>query len=48
MRFVVDRAALEQDFVRVLRFSYDHINPPMRHTHPHIYVAVTEGQMGEP
>jgi hypothetical protein len=51
MRFVVDRVALEQGSVPVLRFSYDHITPPMRHIHPHMYVCCyrrTNGQNVRP
>jgi len=43
VRFVVDRVALEQGFFfRVLPFSHVSITQPLRHTHPHMHVAVNQ------
>jgi hypothetical protein len=41
MRFVVDKVALGQILLRVLRCSSVGIFPPTLHTHLHIHVALT-------
>jgi branched-subunit amino acid transport protein len=41
VRFVVDKVALGQVFLRVLRFSHVNIIPPLVLTHLHLYGAVS-------
>ena len=48
LRFVVNKVALEQVFFffRGLRFFHVSITLPIRHTHPHMHVAVTRWTNG--
>jgi hypothetical protein len=41
VRFVVDKVALGQVFLQILRFSPVSIIPPILHTHLHLHLAIT-------
>jgi hypothetical protein len=47
VRFMVDKLALGQVFLRVLQFPPIYIIPPMLHTCLHVHTTFTRRTMGE-